>query len=211
MSGWWPDIRRVGARAGFRFFSYSPSSSFELGWGMKKPIKPEFLRAAVYGANDGIITTFAVVAGVVGAGFSAQIIIVLGIANMVADGLSMGLGDYLGEKSQQRARQVQTGKSKKFGLWKTGLVTFGAFVLAGSLPLLPYFVDLFGVFDLEAVQFELSIVSTLLALFVVGSLRTLLTKGSWILNGLEMLGVGAVAALVAYGLGFGVESLVSGG
>ena len=45
----------------------------------------------VYGATDGTVTTFAVVAGSAGAGFSSSVAIVLGIANLLADGFSMGL------------------------------------------------------------------------------------------------------------------------
>ncbi|MBI4210914.1 MAG: VIT1/CCC1 transporter family protein [Candidatus Diapherotrites archaeon] len=55
----------------------------------------------VYGALDGIVTTFAVVAGSAGAGLSPGIVIVLGFANMFADGLSMAVGNYLSMKSQQ--------------------------------------------------------------------------------------------------------------
>lgn len=62
----------------------------------------EHLKSAVYGANDGIVTTFAVVAGVAGAQLSSSVVLILGIANMVADGISMGLSNYLGERSQRR-------------------------------------------------------------------------------------------------------------
>ena len=70
------------------------------------------LKAAVFGANDWIVTTFAVVAGVAGAQLPPVIILVMGLANMFADGLSMGLGDYLGERSeaQHRARQYEIEK-----------------------------------------------------------------------------------------------------
>jgi len=61
----------------------------------------EFLKDAVYAANDGIITTFAVVAGVVGASLDPIIIVVLGFANLFADGLSMAGGNYLGTKSEK--------------------------------------------------------------------------------------------------------------
>lgn len=54
----------------------------------------------VYGAHDGIITTFAVVAGTAGAELSAGIVIVLGIANLLADGVSMGAGSFLSKKSE---------------------------------------------------------------------------------------------------------------
>jgi vacuolar iron transporter family protein len=55
----------------------------------------------VYGATDGAVTTFAVVAGVVGAGLSPSIILILGFANLFADGFSMAVGNYLGAKSQK--------------------------------------------------------------------------------------------------------------
>lgn len=65
-----------------------------------------YLRDFVYGAVDGTVTTFAVVSGVAGAGLSATVIIVLGLANLVADGFSMAVGNYLGTRAegQQRAR-----------------------------------------------------------------------------------------------------------
>lgn len=53
------------------------------------------------GAIDGCVTTFAVVAGAVGGGFSGMVIIVLGFANLLADGFSMAAGNYLGVKSQR--------------------------------------------------------------------------------------------------------------
>ncbi|MGH8978267.1 MAG: VIT1/CCC1 transporter family protein, partial [Acidimicrobiia bacterium] len=48
-----------------------------------------YLRDLVYGAIDGTVTTFAVVAGVRGASLEATILVILGIANLVADGFSM--------------------------------------------------------------------------------------------------------------------------
>jgi VIT1/CCC1 family predicted Fe2+/Mn2+ transporter len=54
----------------------------------------------VYGAHDGIVTTFAVVAGTAGAGLSPGIVIILGIANLLADGVSMGAGSFLSVKSE---------------------------------------------------------------------------------------------------------------
>lgn len=53
----------------------------------------------VYGAIDGSVTTFAVVSGVAGAALSANIVIILGLANLLADGFSMAVGNYLSSKS----------------------------------------------------------------------------------------------------------------
>lgn len=64
-----------------------------------------YLKSAVYGGLDGIITTFAVVAGVAGAALSAGVVLILGFANLIADGISMAIGDYLSSKSE---REYQT-------------------------------------------------------------------------------------------------------
>lgn len=54
----------------------------------------------VYGAIDGAVTTFAVVTGVIGASLSPSIILILGFANLLADGFSMAIGNYLAVKTQ---------------------------------------------------------------------------------------------------------------
>ncbi len=62
----------------------------------------EYLGETVYGGIDGIVTTFAIVAGAVGAGLSSKLILILGLANLVADGFSMGVGAYLSSKSEKQ-------------------------------------------------------------------------------------------------------------
>ncbi|HBD12152.1 MAG TPA: hypothetical protein DCZ13_08400 [Porticoccaceae bacterium] len=64
-----------------------------------------YLKDFVYGAVDGAVTTFAIVAGVAGAGMAAGVIIVLGIANLVADGFSMAISNYLGTKAENQLRE----------------------------------------------------------------------------------------------------------
>ena len=59
-----------------------------------------YLGEFVYGGIDGSVTTFAVVAGAVGASLDSSVIIILGFANMLADGFAMSIGAYLSSKSQ---------------------------------------------------------------------------------------------------------------
>jgi VIT1/CCC1 family predicted Fe2+/Mn2+ transporter len=75
-----------------------------------------YLRPIVYGGNDGIVTTFAVVAGFAGAG-SGQIatvgalaVLLFGLANLLADGVSMGLGEYLSTRSE---REIWRGQHRR--------------------------------------------------------------------------------------------------
>jgi VIT1/CCC1 family predicted Fe2+/Mn2+ transporter len=60
----------------------------------------QYLRDAVYGGLDGTVTTFAIIAGATGANLSSTVIIVLGLANLFADGFSMAVGSYMGEHSK---------------------------------------------------------------------------------------------------------------
>lgn len=61
----------------------------------------QYLGEMVYGGLDGIVTTFAVVSGVVGAQLSSNIILIMGLANLFADGFSMAVGAYLSAKSEK--------------------------------------------------------------------------------------------------------------
>jgi len=59
-----------------------------------------YLRDWIYGGIDGTVTTFAIVAGVVGADLPGTVVLVLGLANLVADGFAMGAGNYSGTKAE---------------------------------------------------------------------------------------------------------------
>ncbi len=151
----------------------------------------------VFGANDGIITTFAVVSGVQGASLNPRIAIILGVANLLADGFAMGAGNYLGMRSEQDYQRsvngvVAEGRLHAFG---HGAAIFLAFVLAGSVPLLPF------LFTAGRHTFVTSCVATGATLFLVGSLRTLVTRARRLVSGLEMLLVGSAAAAAAYAVG----------
>ena len=67
--------------------------------------RPSYLRDFIYGAIDGAVTTFAVVCGVMGAGLSPGIVVVLGLANLLADGFSMAVSNYLGTRAEQQQRE----------------------------------------------------------------------------------------------------------
>lgn len=214
-----------------------------------------FLRDFIYGAIDGAVTTFAIVAGVAGAGLSAGVVIVLGIANLLADGFSMAVGNFLGSRAaaqegkqarrdeeehialypegeREEIRQIFAAKGfagaelehvvdvitaenrrwvdtmiqEEFGLplsvppaWKAGLVTFGAFVLAGAIPLVPFVANFLSGGSLPV--FLLSAALTGAAFFGVGALKSRFVPQHWFVAGAETLGLGGAAAAIAYGIG----------
>lgn len=72
----------------------------EIAERLEKGPKASYLRDLVYGGIDGTVTTFAIMAGVVGADLSAGVVIVLGIANLLADGFSMAAANYSSTKTE---------------------------------------------------------------------------------------------------------------
>ena len=167
-------------------------------------IARHYIRDLVYGANDGIITTFAVVAGVTGGGLSPRAMLVIGAANLFADGLSMGVGNYLGIRSNESALAAQDRPEEEAHPARHGLATLLAFVVAGAVPLAPFALGAPGS------RLAWSVVLTFVTLFTVGALRALVTVDRWWVAGLEMFGLGAAVALLAYGSGALVAHIVGG-
>jgi VIT1/CCC1 family predicted Fe2+/Mn2+ transporter len=162
------------------------------------PTARHYIRDLVYGANDGIITTFAVVAGVAGGGVEGHIVLIVGAANLAADGLSMGVGNYLAINAHEGALAAEGLPEEEAHAWKHGLATFLAFVVAGTVPLVPY---LFG--D-HALLFPFSAIATFATLFLLGAARSLVTTGRWWRTGLEMFVLGLLVAVAGFLAGLGV-------
>ncbi len=156
----------------------------------------KYIGDLVYGANDGIITTFAIVAGVAGANLSPSVVIILGMSNVLADGFSMAASNYLARKSEKDyLTNIGESKDEVHDPIKNATATFVAFLIAGMIPLLPYMIGL------KDNVFNYAILSTSIALLTVGSLRAKVTGMNWFKAGIEMLLVGALAAGVAYLIG----------
>jgi VIT1/CCC1 family predicted Fe2+/Mn2+ transporter len=163
-----------------------------------------YLRDLVYGALDGAITTMAVVSGAAGAHLPARVGVILGLANLVGDGLSMGASNYLGLKTELE----QTNRSvTEEAPWRHGLATMGAFVLVGTVPLLGYVAaSLFGVSALAAAA-----AFSTVALLCTGAARAPFVGRPIWKSAVEMLAVGAVAGGAAYAVGALANRFVSGG
>lgn len=166
--------------------------------------KAELLKDVIFAADDGIITTFAIAAGVQGGALPPSAFLILGLANLFADGFSMAVSNYLGTKSEKEFLEAQKEKSARYETpLRNALVTFFSFVIAGSIPILS-FIPTFS----SSQSFFYTIVLSLTALFLVGALRAAFTRRKWFGSGLEMLLLGGLAAGIAYLVGFSLRGLI---
>lgn len=223
-----------------------------------------YLRDFIYGAIDGTVTTFAVVSGMAGANLSDSlgarvsggIVIVMGVANLIADGFSMAASNFLGtraehdlrlqarateenhidvipEGEEEEIRQIYAAKgfsgtdletivstiTSDRKLWvdtmiqeehgmslegpsalQASVVTLLAFVIVGSIPLLPFFVDM-TFHERLTDPFLPSSLLTGVAFFAVGAAKSRFVTTSWWKSGVETLLVGGSAAVLAYAVG----------
>jgi len=229
---------------------------------MKKKWFQDYVAEIVYGGVDGVVTTFAIVAASAGANLSTSVIFVLGFANLLADGFSMGVSAYLAKRAEQdelekkrrhldealkddeaRSKEIK-GHLTRYGLKGVlltqvmdriarskpssraflrrhnnvaedpekplliGLFTFAAFIVVGSLPVLIYAVEV--IFDKDnSNAFLISSLSALLAFGIVGYFKGKVTHSSKVAAVFETVLLGAIAAVIAYGVGFYLDSLVS--
>lgn len=157
-----------------------------------------FLPEFVYGATDGTVTTFAIVAGAIGANLSRSAVLAIGIASVIADGYSMGISSYLSES----ARHEQTGKSLAASKGHTplasGVATFLSFVMIGILPLIPFI--LYSELSPSVVYASLTV--ALMSFAGIGYLRGVVTKRkSPLLTSGESFLIGGSTAVIAYVIG----------
>ncbi|MBP7859631.1 VIT1/CCC1 transporter family protein [Patescibacteria group bacterium] len=159
-----------------------------------------YLKQVIFGGIDGIITTFAVVAGFSGAketnpemlGIGA--VLLFGFSNLFGDATSMGLGNFVAERSEQKLNKGKKLKSPIF----TSIATMASFIIFGLTPLIPYIVKLQFSYQF---LFFISCITSLMGLTVLGIFRFILTHEKWYKSLAEVLGIGTISALVAYFVG----------
>jgi VIT1/CCC1 family predicted Fe2+/Mn2+ transporter len=216
-----------------------------------------YLRDWVYGGIDGTVTTFAVVAGVTGAELSTRALLILGAANLLADGFSMAAANYSGTKAEieeyeqvrrmeerhvelapdgereevrqifqakgftgealdsavdvitgTRERWIDTMMTEEHGLppisrspGQAALRTFLAFLLCGSIPILPFAIG-------SPAPVWASTFMTGVTFFLIGSLRSRWSPAPWWRAGMETFLIGLAAAGLAYLAGVIVAGLI---
>jgi VIT1/CCC1 family predicted Fe2+/Mn2+ transporter len=153
-----------------------------------------YLRDMVYGALDGVITTMAVLAGTEGASLSMRVGLILGLANLLGDGISMGASNYLGLRSE--IEQVG-GSVAAEAPWRHGLATVAAFVVVGAAPLAAFVVSASN----GAPVFPVAGAFAAAALIAAGVVRARFVGKTAVRSALEMLAVGLLAGGAAYGVG----------
>lgn len=166
-----------------------------------KDIFRHYLEDIIYGASDGIVTTFTVISGVEGAKLTVFVVIILGFVNLFADGVSMGASRFLSIRAGAFAHNQSRGVVEPL---YHALCTFASFFIFGLLPLLCFLIP-----GMRVHSFLVSSIVTALSLFTVGAFRVFISKKHWFQGGMEMLVIGGVVSVIAYSVGYFLKSLAA--
>jgi predicted membrane protein (TIGR00267 family) len=223
--------------------------------------RSQYLRDIILGVNDGLVSMFLLVVGVVGGGVDSEVVLLAGLAGAFAGAVSMAAGEYMATKSQEEAidgelalerehfefykdreleevrdflRNIGMGeaaveavvedaaaddevlmelmKAFEFGVVDAGrrnpffaMVMSGLLFLIGSLPsVLP-----FAFMSDPDEALVVAAIASAVGLFLVGVVKTRLTRTNPVTSGLENVAVAGVGAVVSYMIGLGYDSFVS--
>lgn len=160
-------------------------------------LKLNWLRAAVLGANDGVVSVAGVVMGVAGAGADNVAILVAGVAALVAGSISMGGGEYV-SVSAQRDTEIGHGRSVasvSAAPWSAAIASLIAFFLGGAIPLIAI-TGPWGDFKIVA-----TVLSVFLALAITGFWAAKVGQASKRTSVLRNVTVSIFTMSIAYGIG----------
>lgn len=226
--------------------------------------KGEYAKSIVYGGLDAIVTCFSLISSISAGRLTSVDVLVLGFANLVADGISMGFGDYVSSSTEKnmalkerdvtqwevdhnsgsevahlirryqalgmeprdaatvvnifsRYRHIMV-EEKMMGQkgllvpdqeekpWKSGMVTFIAFIAFGSAPLLSFIILIPFTHD-DTIKFTGACVLSALALIVLGLAKAKISGENYAFSTLMTLFNGVIAAAVAYSIGWTLRNV----
>lgn len=169
----------------------------------------------MYGATNGAVTTFVIVAGVVGADLPTMVAPILGLANLVANGFATAARRYSNTKLARDnydrshaeadwAKDVAA-KDHDFSTCmrspaQAALNTFAAFIVCGLVPLIAYL--------LVPTQLTVCVVATACTLFAIGTVKSRYSLNAWWRSGMDTVFLGMCAAALAYAAGHTLRLLI---
>ena len=145
-----------------------------------------FISEFIYGGMDGVITTIAIISSIIGADISTKYALILGLANVLSDGFSMGISRF--------NSLVDLQKENKYYPYYSAFFTFVFFVIMGSIPLIPFlFISLHN----EKIMKIMLLCFGLLSFIVIGVIKGLYTK-KMIKSLIEVILIGSFGAFIAF-------------
>lgn len=158
---------------------------------MKTNLQPIHIRNLIFGVEDSLVSTVGLLSGIAVAGVSQQTLILTGVILILVEGFSMGIGSFLSESTAAEADHA-SGKGPREG----SIIMFVSYIIAGLIPLTPYFV----MYSDNTVWVSIGL--SLISLLVLGAVAGDLLKISIWHNAWRTLLLGGLAIIVGTVVGY---------
>lgn len=160
------------------------------------------LRAAVLGANDGIVSTASVLMGVAGANANARVLFTAGLAALVAGALSMAVGEYVSVSSQRDAEKVNSKLSEEHSddteytnPWHAAIASLVAFTIGGLIPFIAVIIAPGNI------KIPATVVAVVIALIITGYFSAAISGASRLRAVSRVIAGGLLAMAITYFIG----------
>lgn len=152
-----------------------------------------YLDEIIYGGMDGVLTTVSIIAGVYGSNINVIYGFILGVANLLADGFSMGISRYLSLVDINKSNVT-----RKNAIYR-GIVTFLSFCILGLIPILSLFICLPKTNNCNEITADgnMFIIATLFSFIFIGYLKSTNTK-TYLYTIIETLLIGLTGVSISY-------------
>jgi VIT1/CCC1 family predicted Fe2+/Mn2+ transporter len=166
---------------------------------LKKDTKALYIKNFIFGVEDSLVSTAGLLSGIAAANVSRSTIFLTGMILIFVEALSMGMGSFLSE--QTTLEYIKRARASATKTTTGALIMFFSYFATGFIPLFPYIV-----FKIH-IAFWVSIISSLLALYILGSVSAKIFHTNTTRSGIRMLVIGGVAIVTGTIIGKLVEPL----
>ncbi len=170
------------------------------------------LRAAIFGVNDGLVSNSALIFGMTtAAAGSSDLVLISGVAGMLAGAFSMAAGEYISVRSQREfieyqigleAKELRVAPNQLSSPYQAAFYSFISFALGALCPLLPFLI-----YD-GSKALKWAAVLSALALMSIGIVISLYTGKGAVRSALRMLAIGAAACFITYLAGWALNFIL---
>jgi len=152
-----------------------------------------YLRTVIFGVTDSLVSTVGLLAGINAAGASHALIVITGVVYAIVEAFSMAVGNFLSEESVEE--YTTRGDVPERTPLLAAVVMFFTFVIVALIPVAPY------LFLGDPQALGVSIVASVLALFLVGAAGARFSRMPMLWRGVRMAGLGGAAILIGIVVG----------
>jgi len=164
----------------------------------KQRLGPESIREIVFGVEDGMVQNMTLIAGMVGATLSDGVIVLAGVVNAVAGGLSMSMGTFLSSQAERDALLASgvAAPVARSPLRDAGVMA-AAYGVGAVVPLLPFTMPFIG----RSAAMVVAVILTAVGLFALGMLKGAVSRLGRVRTGLQLLALASAAGVAGYLIG----------